>query len=824
MVAAEVRDRGPKPLDVGNGRVCASFAADGSWLSLGCVHPRHGFVELTGAPPFDEAWRGRPEAVRRYRDQLALAGHAAVRLTGAVPEVVPHPSPPGRARWSGVDGAGRYEAEAWAPAGHRSVVQRHRWRAGPDLRPRELALVVSARIQRPPFAEITEVSPLPPLASRASITAEGTVLRVVEPVLPAAARLRVDVAGGTTGRWRIDADAARLPISWDPRRAATLEVEVTCALAPDDPPVPGAAGLPGRDPGARGHPAGPLTTRLHVPARLRPALSRLIDGALGYVLGCTALTVASGERCILTDHRLLQLSWTRDAYYQALLLLAARHLEPRGLTVVADHLRWLWVRCDRGANGWARSHLPNGAVKDRAFQADQQLYPVLELLDYRELAGAWPESPPGRAGWGELVAEAWRALPVDAELGLLAGEENPADDPASLPFLLSTQVLLWHTATRLRAHAGELGLDAPAFAGAAATVRAAIRDRFACPGPFGTQWAYETDGRGRHRRYHDANDLPTALAPLWGLCPPEDPEWSATMRFAFDRANPAWSAGRWGGLGSAHTPGSWPLGDVQEWVVASLSGETGRAGRVLERLLAVAAPDGLLPETYDSDTGTWAARHWFAWPSAVLAALALGVADPAEQEVRPSSRPATPTAPSRIEVVAYDPAWPERFAELGRELRAGLGEVALRIDHIGATSVAGLAAKPIIDIQVSVADFEPLEAFKQPLERLGYTYRADNPERTKRYFREPPGRSRTHVHVRRAGSFSEQWALLFRDYLRAHPEVAAEYGALKRRLASRHRDDRRAYTAAKEPFSWELIRRADGWAQAQGWQPGPSDA
>jgi uncharacterized protein len=64
-------------------------------------------------------------------------------------------------------------------------------------------------------------------------------------------------------------------------------------------------------------------------------------------------------------------------------------------------------------------------------------------------------------------------------------------------------------------------------------------------------------------------------------------------------------------------------------------GETSRAERVLERLLAVAAPDGLLPETYDSDTDTWRARHWFAWPSAVLAALALGVADPAEQAVRP---------------------------------------------------------------------------------------------------------------------------------------------------------------------------------------------
>jgi GrpB-like predicted nucleotidyltransferase (UPF0157 family) len=140
------------------------------------------------------------------------------------------------------------------------------------------------------------------------------------------------------------------------------------------------------------------------------------------------------------------------------------------------------------------------------------------------------------------------------------------------------------------------------------------------------------------------------------------------------------------------------------------------------------------------------------------------------EEPAPSQQRSRGTRPKAIEIVAYDPAWPERFVELGRALRGGLGEVALRIDHIGSTAVPGLAAKPIIDIQVSVAAFEPLEAFRGPLERLGYVYRADNSERTKRYFREPPGRRRTHVHVRRAGSFSEQWALLFRDYLRAHPD------------------------------------------------------
>src|SRR5205823_2380975 len=112
-----------------------------------------------------------------------------------------------------------------------------------------------------------------------------------------------------------------------------------------------------------------------------------------------------------------------------------------------------------------------------------------------------------------------------------------------------------------------------------------------------------------------------------------------------------------------------------------------------------------------------------------------------------------------IRVVPYDSAWPLMFARQAADLRDALGAVALRIDHIGSTAIPRLAAKPVIDSQISVADFEPLDAYRAPLERLGYVFRADNLERTKRYFRDPPGQRRTHIHVRRAGSFSEQFAL-----------------------------------------------------------------
>jgi GrpB-like predicted nucleotidyltransferase (UPF0157 family) len=181
------------------------------------------------------------------------------------------------------------------------------------------------------------------------------------------------------------------------------------------------------------------------------------------------------------------------------------------------------------------------------------------------------------------------------------------------------------------------------------------------------------------------------------------------------------------------------------------------------------------------------------------------------------------TAPCSLRVVAYDEEWPKLFLQRSGALREALGDLALRIDHIGSTAVPGLAAKPIIDIQISVAVLEPLAAFRVPLEQLGYVFRADNQELTKRYFREPPGDRRTHIHVRRAGSFSEQLALLFRDFMRTHPDWARRYTELKLGLARQYADDRARYTDAKQPFTWKVLAAADEWAQRTGWVPAPSD-
>jgi GrpB-like predicted nucleotidyltransferase (UPF0157 family) len=177
-----------------------------------------------------------------------------------------------------------------------------------------------------------------------------------------------------------------------------------------------------------------------------------------------------------------------------------------------------------------------------------------------------------------------------------------------------------------------------------------------------------------------------------------------------------------------------------------------------------------------------------------------------------------------IIVEPYNPKWPAQFMELAIPIREAMGEVALRIDHIGSTAIPGIPAKPVIDIQIAVESYEPFSAIRDPLESLQYRWRPDNPDRSKRYFREPAGANRIHIHVRKLGSWQQQLALLFRDYLRLHPDCRDEYAQVKIDLARRFRTDRVEYVDGKGPIVWGILRRATEWLQETAWEPGPSDA
>lgn len=175
-------------------------------------------------------------------------------------------------------------------------------------------------------------------------------------------------------------------------------------------------------------------------------------------------------------------------------------------------------------------------------------------------------------------------------------------------------------------------------------------------------------------------------------------------------------------------------------------------------------------------------------------------------------------APGRmVEIVDYDPAWAERFRALAERTAAALGDVALAVEDVGSTSVPGLAAKPVIDLDVVVRAGD-VERAVQRLAAVGYVHRGELGVPGRHAFRPPPGDARRHLYVCVDGSPGLRDHLRFRDHLRAHPADAAEYAALKRRLAARHRDDPDASQRAKSAFIDTLTQRAaaDATAPAEG--------
>ena len=154
----------------------------------------------------------------------------------------------------------------------------------------------------------------------------------------------------------------------------------------------------------------------------------------------------------------------------------------------------------------------------------------------------------------------------------------------------------------------------------------------------------------------------------------------------------------------------------------------------------------------------------------------------------------------------YDPTWPQSFAREEQRLREGLGDVAIRIDHVGSTAVPGLVAKAIIDIQVSVPRVADVDSYRVPLEALGYAFQPDPRFPTYPFFRYPSaGPRHHHLHVAEAGSAEEQEHLVFRDRLRADPVIASLYRDLKVELARRHFADRVGYSNSKGGFVQDVI-------------------
>ena len=180
-----------------------------------------------------------------------------------------------------------------------------------------------------------------------------------------------------------------------------------------------------------------------------------------------------------------------------------------------------------------------------------------------------------------------------------------------------------------------------------------------------------------------------------------------------------------------------------------------------------------------------------------------------------------------IEIVDYRESWPEEYRAIADRLRAVPGVAA--IHHIGSTAVPGLAAKDIIDIQITVTDLDA----PPPLEDAGLVRTLHESDHC------PPGlvldtaqlRKRLYkfsqrpanVHMRQQGRFNQRYPLLCRDYLRSHRNAANAYGEIKRQLAKRFAHDQDAYYDIKDPVFDILMAGAEDWAAATAWSLPPSD-
>ncbi len=166
----------------------------------------------------------------------------------------------------------------------------------------------------------------------------------------------------------------------------------------------------------------------------------------------------------------------------------------------------------------------------------------------------------------------------------------------------------------------------------------------------------------------------------------------------------------------------------------------------------------------------------------------------------------------KVELVPHDPTWAVQAAAEAERLSEAIGETLIRIEHVGSTSILGIVAKPTIDLMPIVRSLAELDTRQAAVEALGYVWRGEFGIPGRRYcIREQQDRRLFHVHCHQVDHSEIARTLDFRDYLRAHPEEAHAYEALKHTAAAAHPADTLAYSNAKSDWIRACIDRATAW-------------
>ncbi|MGB8955168.1 MAG: glycoside hydrolase family 125 protein, partial [Tumebacillaceae bacterium] len=626
-------------VDVGCGLLSASIGPDGLVRSVNRYHPGVGFVTLHPIEQFpNDKWYDS-EFVRRYRRRLVDGDEGfgiRVREQAVEQEVffVGSSAPLFRFRWEAFEVRSLFAAVEEEGVTHLI----HRYEVtnvsdGNATFPYEIGGTFS--VGRCSYGQLTEGGPIPVPPLENALEVLGNRLSIVNAHLPA----RADV-------YLFDG-AEPMPIS-PARKCANRPVryqhEAELNLAPGEsrtlravyvlsPWVEEKAGCAPASVEELTKKAMRQLIRWRTNKNEIKAERFLVERNIDYILSCCSIPISDEHVCIITDHQLLPLSWNRDAYYMMQLLLTSvqkanllfeqadqSQWKERVQSIVRGHLLWMFETAERPQQYFGRAYVTHGSCKDEVFQLDQQCYPLLELCEYHAMFQDRETVERVLPQVRELLAVIMKFR--DEEKWLFRTGETPADDKVDLPYHFSSQVLVWHTLQQLTAlHERIAFLDADLLE-AADRVRRDCLDAFVSDQLGEERFAYLTDLQGNYQFYHDANDLPTVYAPIWGFCRTDDATWRATMEFAFREENRGgFYAGTFGGLGSVHTPHPWPLGDAQELLLAKQTGEAARYDRVLRKILQVVQWDGLFSEAVHEESGKVESRHWFSWPGAFISTV-----------------------------------------------------------------------------------------------------------------------------------------------------------------------------------------------------------
>lgn len=648
-----------KPLDFGNGLVSGSVNDRGEVIALNTAHPQHGYITLSALPPFpNDRWYD-PVFVRDYRIQQALRSTSGFGIhfdgiqeliqsrcsiqTGAMP----HVQLQSRSKLLVDVLAFAPYLENGQPA--KGAIQLYTL-TNACSEPFELKYEGGGLVAltRSSYAQLTEGGPIEYPYENYFTTEVDEIFIIQNRGLGAA----IAVTIGEVGE---DGKIQKISVGWQVEKSTDgrqLRVKLS-----------GTATLEGsrklRLAVLYGYGENQIQAQNQIQALVKfnlnslqeqttlywevlekiiansnindnfPGATWLCRQALVYILACCTIPLEKGTTCLITDHQMLPLAWTRDSYYQvqALLalskqakkstLVASRQLQTQVENIVRKHLIWLFELAEQPTDFWGRAYLTNGRCKDLIFQLDQQCYPLLELADYVETTGDTTLLLRFKPALENIFA---RLLSQKAsEAWLFPTSETPADDKVDMPYHLSSQITVWRVMKQL-AWLNVLESYKPEqLLKMAERIQNDIYHYMVSEHQGQKIFCYLTDLKGNYRFYHDANDWPTLLAVKWGFCSSNDPIWRTTLEFAFSPANHGgFYSGAYRGLGSIHTPHPWPLGDLQELFWTRLNHDATRQVEIWTKLLKVACWDGSFPEAYDQNSGEVASRHWFSWPGSML--------------------------------------------------------------------------------------------------------------------------------------------------------------------------------------------------------------